>query len=56
MYEWPVMPFGSKNTRITYQKVRKVIASEQNAWNKILVYSAEIKSRKPYRLEGGKRW
>jgi len=47
MYEWAVMPFGSKNTGTTYQKVRKVIASEQNAWNKITVYSAKVKSRKP---------
>jgi len=47
MYEWAVMSFGSKNIRITYQKMRKVIVFDPNEWNKITVYAAEMKSRKP---------
>jgi len=43
MYKWVMMSFGAKNDGTTYKKVRKVITSEQNSWNKITVYSAEMK-------------
>ena len=46
-YEWVVTPFGVKNDGVAYQKVKEVITFEQNAWNKIMVYLAEIKSRNP---------
>jgi len=46
-YEWVMELFGVKNDRVAYQKVKEVITSEQNAWNKITVYLAEIKVRKP---------
>jgi hypothetical protein len=40
-YEWVMMPYGVKNDESTYQKVKEVITSEQNSWNKIIVYLAK---------------
>ena len=47
MCRWVMMSFGVKNDGATYQKVKEVITSDQNAWIKITIYLAEIKSRKP---------
>ena len=54
-YQWVGIAFGVKNDGATYLKVKEVITSEKKAWNKITVCLAERKSRKPYRLGGGKR-